>query len=296
MARSPLNGATAETLSSVTRCQPFGTDCLPDHRSTVVNGGSQQWSTTVNAAGPPVNGGGQRRLTVVDHRSTTAGPPAGTTVNVLPPIQERVIQLGAGSGLGPGKIGSWAGSDRVGSGSSRVQVEFGSGPPRVSHVCLRGIHVVADVDNGGDVPSCILELMTSWLEAKGKSAIQTSNGVCPVLWVLKEVGNTENPSEKHYHRVPPSIEPHELGLPKDYLKWHRLILRQEALKVWFLRHNNEEMMTGNSWLSSRKAYSKWDGSSMSFGVGFSSSIEFVAKREGVITIYHELQADGKMGS
>ncbi|GJV11693.1 hypothetical protein Tco_1353234 [Tanacetum coccineum] len=68
------------------------------------------------------------------------------------------------------------------------------------------------------------------------------------------------------------------------------------VKCYNYNDNNEEMMTGNSWLSSRKAYSKWDGSSMSFGVGFSSSIEFVAKREGVITIYHELQADGKMRS
>ncbi|GJV11637.1 hypothetical protein Tco_1353178 [Tanacetum coccineum] len=41
----------------------------------VVNGGSQQWSTAVNAAGPPPNGGGQRRSTVADYRQTTAGPP-----------------------------------------------------------------------------------------------------------------------------------------------------------------------------------------------------------------------------
>ncbi|GJR65133.1 hypothetical protein Tco_0011198 [Tanacetum coccineum] len=42
--------------------------------------------------------------------------------------------------------------------------------------------------------------------------------------------------------------------------------------------NNEEMMTGNSWLLSRKAYSKWEGSSLSFGVVFSTSIEFAMKR------------------
>ncbi|GJW34676.1 hypothetical protein Tco_0057596 [Tanacetum coccineum] len=51
-----LSGATWRKHCSVTVGQP-----PPDHRSTVVNGGSQRWSTAVNTAGPPVNGGGQRR-------------------------------------------------------------------------------------------------------------------------------------------------------------------------------------------------------------------------------------------
>ncbi|GKB44995.1 hypothetical protein Tco_0889937, partial [Tanacetum coccineum] len=34
----------------------------PDNRSTVVNGGSQRWSTAVNATGPPPNDCGQRRV------------------------------------------------------------------------------------------------------------------------------------------------------------------------------------------------------------------------------------------
>ncbi|GJZ96019.1 hypothetical protein Tco_0668353 [Tanacetum coccineum] len=72
-----LSGATWRRHYSVTVGQP-----LLDHRSTVVNGGSQQWSTMVNTAGPPINGGGQRQRTTVDRRLTTGQlrPPVTTTV------------------------------------------------------------------------------------------------------------------------------------------------------------------------------------------------------------------------
>ncbi|GKC58936.1 hypothetical protein Tco_1086534 [Tanacetum coccineum] len=61
--------ATCHHLSGATwrkHCSPTVGQPPPDHRSTVVNDGSQRWSTAVNTAGPPVNGGGQRRSTVVD--------------------------------------------------------------------------------------------------------------------------------------------------------------------------------------------------------------------------------------
>ncbi|GJX30107.1 hypothetical protein Tco_0238186 [Tanacetum coccineum] len=70
--------ATCHHLSGATwrkHCSPTVRQPPPDYRSTVVNGGSQRWSTTVTIAGPPVNDGQQWRTTV-DHRRTT-GQPAG---------------------------------------------------------------------------------------------------------------------------------------------------------------------------------------------------------------------------
>ncbi|GKC66537.1 hypothetical protein Tco_1099135 [Tanacetum coccineum] len=43
----------------------------PDHRSTVVNDGSQRWSTAVNIAGPPPD----HRRTTGQRWRNTAGPP-----------------------------------------------------------------------------------------------------------------------------------------------------------------------------------------------------------------------------
>nr|GEY69659.1 hypothetical protein [Tanacetum cinerariifolium] len=86
-----------------------------DHRSTaVVYGGDRRSMVAVSD--------GRRWRTIVDHHRTTC--------------QWWLIGR-VRSGHGPGQVRSWAGS-----GSGRV----GSGLDRVSHVCLRGIHVDADVD------------------------------------------------------------------------------------------------------------------------------------------------------
>ncbi|GJR27753.1 putative reverse transcriptase domain-containing protein [Tanacetum coccineum] len=84
--------ATCHHLSGATwrkHCSPTVGQPPPDHRSTVVNDGSQRWSTTVNAAGPPVNDG-QRWRTTVDHRRTTG-------------------QRWSTAGQGGSTVGSWAG-------------------------------------------------------------------------------------------------------------------------------------------------------------------------------------------
>nr|GEV80034.1 hypothetical protein [Tanacetum cinerariifolium] len=115
-------------------------------RFTVVIGGQPRRSTTVNA----VATGQRRRITVViggqQWRSTTVAggePPltaAGPSLTTTGP---------------PVNGGWWAGQclelGRSGSGLGRVWIGSGQGPPRgmprVSHVCPRGIHVDADVDN-----------------------------------------------------------------------------------------------------------------------------------------------------
>ncbi|GKD20839.1 hypothetical protein Tco_1222542 [Tanacetum coccineum] len=143
-----LSGATWCKHCSVTVGQP-----PPDHRSTVVNGDSQRWSTAAVNGGqrrstPPdhrstatINDGQQRRTTVdhrrttVDHRRTTGQRRWSTTVNggepplttAGPPVNHWVM-VGSGRVKGrvrPGQVGSWAGS-----GSGLVRVEFGLGPPR----------------------------------------------------------------------------------------------------------------------------------------------------------------------
>nr|GEU87315.1 hypothetical protein [Tanacetum cinerariifolium] len=82
-----------------------------DHRSTVAVNDGRRWRTTVDC-----------RWTTVDHHRTTG---------------QRWLVGRSTSGPGPGL--------------DRVRVGSGSGPPRgmprVSHVCPRGIHVAADVDN-----------------------------------------------------------------------------------------------------------------------------------------------------
>ncbi|GJY18267.1 hypothetical protein Tco_0389758, partial [Tanacetum coccineum] len=82
-----------------------------DHRSTVVNSGSQRWPTAVNTAGPPPD----HRSTVADHRSTVVDSQStGGSWSGL----DRVLGL-VRSGHGPGQ-------DRVGPGLDRV------GVPRVT--------------------------------------------------------------------------------------------------------------------------------------------------------------------
>ncbi|GJT53936.1 reverse transcriptase domain-containing protein [Tanacetum coccineum] len=101
--------ATCDHLSGATwrkHCSPTVGQPPPDHRLTVVNGGSQRWSTAVITAGPPVNGGGQRRSKAADHRRP-------------PPDHRRTT--GQPTGHGPGQIGSWAGS---GSGKFHFPTNF----------------------------------------------------------------------------------------------------------------------------------------------------------------------------
>nr|GEZ12779.1 hypothetical protein [Tanacetum cinerariifolium] len=86
-------------------------------RSTPLTTGQRWRSTTVAGGEPPL---------------TAAGPPLTTTE---PPVN------------GGWWAGQRAGLGRSGSGLGWVRVGSGSGPPRVSHVCRRGIHVAADVDN-----------------------------------------------------------------------------------------------------------------------------------------------------
>ncbi|GKD53473.1 hypothetical protein Tco_1286860 [Tanacetum coccineum] len=116
-----LSGATWRKPYSVTVGQP-----PPDHRSMVVNDGSQRWSTAVNTTRPPVNGGSQRRWTTVDHRRTTGQRWRSTTVNggrpplttVGPPVNQRVMAgYWVGSGRVMGQVKSGHGPGRIGSGS-----------------------------------------------------------------------------------------------------------------------------------------------------------------------------------
>ncbi|GJZ41901.1 hypothetical protein Tco_0588787 [Tanacetum coccineum] len=71
----------------------------PDDRSTVVNGGSQRWSTAVNATGQLPNDGGQRWRTTVDHRRTT-GQRVNDTLNAeLERYKEHVKVLNEGQSV-----------------------------------------------------------------------------------------------------------------------------------------------------------------------------------------------------
>nr|GEU32247.1 cleavage/polyadenylation specificity factor, 25kDa subunit [Tanacetum cinerariifolium] len=94
----------------------------------------QRQSTTVNAAGhrstPTDHGGDQRSTTVAGGEPplTAAGPPLTTTG---PSVN---------GGWWAGQSWAWAGS---GSGLGRVW----AGSATCAHVCPRGIHVDADVDN-----------------------------------------------------------------------------------------------------------------------------------------------------
>ncbi|GKF08749.1 hypothetical protein Tco_0042973, partial [Tanacetum coccineum] len=103
-----LSGATWRRHCSVTVGQP-----PLDHRSTVVNCGSQRLSTTINTTGPPPDhrsmatvNGDQHRRTTVDHRLTTGQRRRSTTVNgggpplttAGPPVNQWVM------------AGYWAGS------------------------------------------------------------------------------------------------------------------------------------------------------------------------------------------
>ncbi|GKE88226.1 hypothetical protein Tco_1565701 [Tanacetum coccineum] len=131
---SHLSGATWRRHCSITVGQP-----PLDHRSTVVNCGSQRWSpmvndgqhrrttgqwrrsTTVNGGGPPIDhrstatvNDGQRRRTTVDHRRTTGQP--------------------AGHGRVMGRVWIWSGPCRVRVGSGSSQVGSGHGPSQVRHV------------------------------------------------------------------------------------------------------------------------------------------------------------------
>nr|GEY39998.1 hypothetical protein [Tanacetum cinerariifolium] len=94
-------------------------------RSTPPDNGQRWRSTTVAGGEPPL---------------TVAGPPLTTT--------------------GPLVNGGWWAGQRA------VRARSGSGPPRgmprVSHVCPRGIHVAADVDNQHKV---WIEHGTCWLES-----------------------------------------------------------------------------------------------------------------------------------
>nr|GFB07493.1 hypothetical protein [Tanacetum cinerariifolium] len=91
-------------------------------------------ASDVAATSAPVNAAGHRS-TVADHygdrRSTTVagGKPPLTATG--PPLTT----------TGPPVNGGWW------AGQSWVRAGSGSGLPRVSHVCPRGIHVDADVDN-----------------------------------------------------------------------------------------------------------------------------------------------------
>nr|GFB74896.1 hypothetical protein [Tanacetum cinerariifolium] len=103
---------------------------------------------------PPVNGGGQRRSTPADHggdrRSTVAINDGRrwrtivdcrwTTVDHHRTTGQRWLVGWSTIGSGPVWIGSGPGPGWVWAGPPR-------GMPRVSHVCPRGIHVAADVDN-----------------------------------------------------------------------------------------------------------------------------------------------------
>nr|GEZ17952.1 hypothetical protein [Tanacetum cinerariifolium] len=82
-----------------------------DRRSTVAVNDGRRWRTTVDC-----------RWTTVDHHRTTG---------------QRWLVGWSTIGSGPVWIGS-------GPGLGRVWIGSGSGPPRVSHVCPRGIHVDAD--------------------------------------------------------------------------------------------------------------------------------------------------------
>ncbi|GKG38485.1 hypothetical protein Tco_0460197, partial [Tanacetum coccineum] len=73
----------------------------PSPEPPPVNGGSQRWPTTINGDGQPSD----HQSTVVDRQSTGR----------------------SWSGLGPGQVGSWAGSGRV---LGRVWIGSGLGPPR----------------------------------------------------------------------------------------------------------------------------------------------------------------------
>nr|GEY90052.1 hypothetical protein [Tanacetum cinerariifolium] len=93
-----------------------------DRRSTVAVNDGRRWRTTVDC----------RWTTVDHHRTTDQRWLVGWSTTDSGPVW---------IGSGPGRV--WAGS---GSCLGRVRVVSGPGPPRVSHVCPRGIHVAADVD------------------------------------------------------------------------------------------------------------------------------------------------------
>ncbi|GJR44053.1 reverse transcriptase domain-containing protein [Tanacetum coccineum] len=104
------------------RCWSTSGQQPPDHRSTVVNDGSQRRSTTVNAAGPPVNGNGQRRSTVAAHQSTIAVPPLDHYQSTG---QRWLTASQGGSTDGSGQVGSSAGdvnSNSNGLSSTRVDI------------------------------------------------------------------------------------------------------------------------------------------------------------------------------
>nr|GEZ03960.1 hypothetical protein [Tanacetum cinerariifolium] len=139
------------------------------HRSTVAVHGGDRRSTTVNAAGhrstpadhggasdvaptsAPVNAAGHRSTAAVhggDRRSKVAvndGRRWRTTVDCRWTTVDHHRTIGQWWLVGWSTIGS-------GPGSGRVWIGSGPGPPRgmprVSHVCPRGIHMAADVDNG----------------------------------------------------------------------------------------------------------------------------------------------------
>nr|GFC78230.1 hypothetical protein [Tanacetum cinerariifolium] len=113
----------------------------PCTAATVPTMTSSYWTAAndVAATSAPVNAVGQRRSTppaTGQRRRSTTVNGAGHRSMVVGGL----VKVGHGPGLD--RVWAGSGSSLAGSGSGLPR-----GMPRVSHVCPRGVHVDADVDN-----------------------------------------------------------------------------------------------------------------------------------------------------